>query len=415
MRILFHSIFYSPELTGVAKYTAEMCEWLAARGHEVEVVTSPPHYPQWRLHAPYRQWRYTAEDIRGVHIRRCPLWLPRWPRGMGRVLYTLSFALFSMPALFLAAWKRPDVIVSIEPPVLGSIVVWLAARWTGAAAWLHIQDFEIDLAYDLGQLRRGNRLAGVLESWMLRRFNAVSSITPRMLTKAHTKGVQAARLVLLSNWIDPAEIRPLPYPSSLRAALGFDKRALVVLFSGSLGAKQGLDLMVDAARQASGNIGFVICGEGVEAERLQGLAAGLPNVRFLPLQPPERLNDLLNLADVHFLSQDPKAASSVMPSKLIGMLASGRPVVAAVAAGSEVAELIDGCGIRVDPGDASGVVRALAVLERDAAMRTRLGENARKCAEQLFSVDRILPEFERELNRLRESVTRNPHVRLASE
>ena len=399
----------------MAKYTAEMCEWLAARGHEVEVVTSPPHYPQWRLHAPYCQWRYAGETIRGVRVQRCPLWLPRSPRGLGRVLYALSFSIFSLPALLLAAWKRPDVIISIEPPVLGSIAVWLSARLTGAAAWLHIQDFEIDLAYDLGQLRRGNRLASVLESWMLRRFDVVSSITPRMLTKAQTKGVQAAKLVLLSNWTDTSNIRPLPYPSSLRAKLGFDMTAQVVLFSGSLGAKQGLDVMVEAARQARGNITFVICGEGVEAERLQGLSAGLRNVRFLPLQAPERLNELLNLADVHFLSQDPKAANSVMPSKLIGMLASGRPVVAAVAAGSEIAELIATCGIRVDPGDASGVVRALALLERDPDMRTRFGENARKSAQQLFSVDRILPEFERELNRLRGSVPRNRDVRLASE
>jgi colanic acid biosynthesis glycosyl transferase WcaI len=415
MRILVHSIFYSPELTGVAKYTAEMCEWLAAQGHEVEVVAPPPHYPQWRLHAPYHQWRYTAENIRGVHVRRCPLWLPRSPRGLGRVLYTLSFSLFSLPTLFFAVWKAPDVILSIEPPLLGSIAVWLAARWTGAAAWLHIQDFEIDLAYDLGQLRRGRRLAGIFESWVLRRFDAVSSITLRMLARAHTKGVEATRLVLLSNWFNPAEVRPLPYPSPLRAELGIDKAAQVVLFSGSLGAKQGLDILVEAARQTSGNVEFVICGEGVEAARLRELSASLRNLRFLPLQPADRLNELLNLADVHFLPQDPNAAISVMPSKLIGMLASGRPVVATVAAGSEIAELVDGCGIRVDPGDVSGVVRALAALEQDAAMRIRLGENARKRAEELFSVDRILPAFERDLNRLGGSVTRNPDVRLASE
>src|SRR5947209_2567658 len=114
MRILVHSIFYSPELTGVAKYTAEMCEWLVAQGHKVEVVAPPPHYPQWRLQAPYRQWRYTVESIRGVHVLRCPIWIPRNPRGLSRVLYTLSFSLFSLPVLFLAAWKTPDVILSIE-------------------------------------------------------------------------------------------------------------------------------------------------------------------------------------------------------------------------------------------------------------------------------------------------------------
>src|SRR5678816_3835000 len=108
MRILVHSIFYSPELTGVAKYTAEMCEWLVSQGHEVQVVAPPPHYPEWRLHAPYRQWRYASENIRGVLVRRCPLWLPRKPSGWGRVLYTLGFSLFSLPPLFIAASQGPN-------------------------------------------------------------------------------------------------------------------------------------------------------------------------------------------------------------------------------------------------------------------------------------------------------------------
>ena len=415
MRILVHSIFYSPELTGVAKYTAEMCEWLVSQGHEVQVVAPPPHYPQWRLHAPYRQWRYASEIIRGVHVRRCPLWLPRRPSGLSRVLYTLGFSLFSLPPLFIAASQAPDIVLSVEPPVLGSLVTWLAARWAGAAAWLHIQDFEIDLAYDLGQLHRGRRLASIFESWLLRRFDRVSSISPGMLAKAGAKGVAAAKLVLLSNWFDPVRICPLPGPSALRAELGFGKAAQVILFSGSLGAKQGLDVMVEIARDAGQNVEFVICGEGAEAARLRGLATGLQNVTFLPIQSAERLNDLLNLADVHFLSQDPRAARSVLPSKLIGMLASGRPVVAMVPEGSEIAELMDGCGIRVDPGDVRGIANALAALKHDVELRVRLGNNARKRAEQLFSMDRILPDFERELTRLGGMATPHPAVSLLSE
>src|SRR5437879_12199866 len=160
MRILVHTIFYRPELTGVAKYTAELCEWLAAQGHEVRVVAPPPYYPQWRVLPPYSQWRSAGEELSGVSVRRCPIWLPQRPSGPGRVICEMSFALTSLPAMLREAVRGPDLVLVVEPSFLNAPVAWLAARLAGAVAWLHIQDFEADLAYDLGQLHAGRSAVG---------------------------------------------------------------------------------------------------------------------------------------------------------------------------------------------------------------------------------------------------------------
>jgi colanic acid biosynthesis glycosyl transferase WcaI len=121
MRILVHTIFYRPELTGVAKYTAEMCEWLTARGHEVEVVCPPPYYPQWKVQPGYRQWRYERESLNGVRVTRCPIWLPARPGGIQRILYSLSFLISSLPIMLGKLFRKPDVVFVLEPSFLNAI------------------------------------------------------------------------------------------------------------------------------------------------------------------------------------------------------------------------------------------------------------------------------------------------------
>jgi colanic acid biosynthesis glycosyl transferase WcaI len=399
MRIVVHSIFYRPDLTGVAKYTTEMCEWLAARGHDITVIAPPPYFPQWRVRPPYRPWKYVSELLDGVRVWRSPLWVPRKPRGLNRILYSLSFFLFSLPLAVAAAVRLPDVIVAVEPSLFSAISAWMTARLTGSALWLHIQDYEVDLAFDLGQLRWGRRWAQAFESWLMGRFDIVSSITARMLEKAHAKGVREERLTLLPNWFDPDTICPYTGEARIRRELGVGPLEVIVLFAGSLGAKQGLEVLVDAARSTPGAV-FVVCGEGVMAERLRSRASDLTNVKFLPLQPAQRLNELLNTADIHALPQDPSASGSVMPSKIIGMLASGRPIVAAAARGTEIAELIEGCGVRVNPGDCSAFSRAVIDLADSLTERRRLGEAGRRRALSMFRSAVILPHLESEMKRL---------------
>ena len=120
MKILIHGINYAPEIIGTGKYTGELGRWLAARGHEVRVVTAPPYYPAWRVGEGYSAGRYRRESIAGVDVWRCPLWVPEKPSGLKRLLHLASFASSSFPIMLRQALWRPDVVMLIEPPLLGA-------------------------------------------------------------------------------------------------------------------------------------------------------------------------------------------------------------------------------------------------------------------------------------------------------
>ena len=401
LRILNHHIFYPPEAVGVAAYAGQMCEWLAGQGHQVRVICPPPYYPYWAVQQPYKSWRYGSEILRGVHVTRCPIWIPSQPRGITRALYAASFALSSFPALIREMFRRPDVIFVTEPSFLNTVASLAAAKCCGALSWMHVQDFELDIAFDMGQFRSGwpRRIVRVIESFVMRRFDVVSTISGRMMERLAAKGVDERRCVFFPNWVDTAAIFPMDEPSPLRRELEIPDDAVVTLYSGSMGAKQGIEQIIDAARLLADHtkIRIVICGDGASLPKLRATAKDLPNVRFLPLQAPERLNVLLNLADVHVLPQKPSVADLVMPSKLIGMLASGRPVVATAQGGSEVAAVVRQCGLVVPPENPPALAAALAALSEDREWRAALGAQARAYASRNFQREVILAEFELKL------------------
>jgi len=409
MRILVYGISFAPELTGVGKYTGEMVAWLATRGHDLRVVTAPPYYPDWRVGYGYSPWEYRRECFRfddrsGVWAQRCPIWVPREPSGTKRLLHLCSFALSSSPVAMANLRWRPNVVMTVEPTLTVAPTALLLARLSGAKSWLHVQDFEVDAAFDMGMLGAGRlkKLAMWWERALLSRFDRVSTISNRMRERLGEKGVGDEAQVLFLNWADTHGIRPLDVPSGFRRELGLANDTVVVLYSGNLGEKQGLEVLVQAAERTISENGvvWVMAGAGSARARLEALSSGLSNVRWLPLQPVERLNDLLNLADIHVLPQRADAADLVMPSKLTGMLASGRVTVATAAEGTQVGQVMDECGVRVPPGDAGALADAVIRLAHDEVRRRALGAKARDYAERYLGYDSIMTRFEAELNAL---------------
>jgi colanic acid biosynthesis glycosyl transferase WcaI len=417
MRILIYGLNFSPEPVGIGKYNGEMSRWLAARGHSVKVVCAPPYYPQWAIRDGYSGWRYQRELIDGVEVLRCPLWVPRKVTGLRRLLHLMSFALSSLvPMLWQWRW-RPDVIFAVEPPLFGAVPALLGARLSGARAWLHVQDFEIDAAFDLGLLKSqaAKRMAFGVERFLMRRFDRISTISDRMVELALRKTGGERDCLLFQNWVDTDEIRPLPEPSPYRHELGIPDDAVVLLYSGSMGAKQGLELVLAAAEALRDDPRYrlVMAGSGSAYEGLRQAAAGLGNMQWLPLQPAERLNEFLNLADIHLLPQRADAADLVMPSKLTGMLASGRPVITTAPPDTQVARVVESCGLVVEPGSQSDLLDAVRRLGGDPTLRRRLGTAARAYACEALSHSRVLAGFERELRAVTASppLTSKPHVR----
>jgi colanic acid biosynthesis glycosyl transferase WcaI len=404
MRVLVLGLNFAPELTGVGKYTGEMVQWLATRRHEVRVVTAPPYYPGWKIAPGYHSWKYGVESWNGARVWRCPVWVPRQPGGLKRLVHLASFAVSSSPIMGRQVFWRPDVVLSVEPTLFSATPAWLTARLSGARAWLHIQDFEVDAAFELNVLRGVPilRLVTMWEHWLLRRFDRVSTISQRMAERAAAKGIDQNRILLFPNWADETAFVRDRRPSALRAELGIADDQVVALYSGTMGKKQGLRILglAAAALRDEATLMFVFCGDGPGRSELVAQCDGLENVRFLALQPHERLGALLGMADIHLLPQQAGAADLVMPSKLTGMLASGRPVVATASLGTQIADVASDCGLVVPPGDTRLFAEAIRTLTEDAALRTRLGANAHRYAQEHLSRDRALTEFENALKEL---------------
>ena len=373
-RIFIYAMNYSPEVAGVGRYTGEIGDYFVATGHEVAVLTTVPHYPGWKVLPPYRNGRYVRETQGGATIVRCPLILRERMGGIWRLIAPLSFALTSAP---LALWRvlrhRPQTV-------------------------LHVQDLEVDASFAVGHLAESpwlKRLAYGFERRALRGFDRVITISARMAERLAEKGVPSNRIAIVRNWVDLDRLKPLDGVSPYRQELGIVETDCVVLYSGNIGAKQGLDDLIAAAERLSGraDIKFVIAGEGPAKKELAARAARLPNVRFLPFQPYARLSEFLGLADIHVLAQAAEAADLVLPSKLGGMLASGRRIIVTAAPGTELATFVEGAAIVVPPGNAAALAEAIEQAA-DAGSEDAGAARRRRCLAEPLSKPDGLRNFE---------------------
>jgi colanic acid biosynthesis glycosyl transferase WcaI len=394
-RILLLGINYAPEKIGIAVYSTGLARALAAAGHQVRVVTAKPYYPDWRVPAGMGGWRWLRAREADVEVLRCPIYVPRVPDGKRRLIHHASFALAAgLPMLKRAMFWRPDLVVTVAPSLVSAPLGWLAARVGGGAAWLHIQDFELDAAFATGLIgyRPGvARWAKRLETGIFRLFDRVSSISPQMCARLIAAGIAPARVTEFRNWSNIDRIIPLDRPSEYRAQWDI-VTPHVALYSGNIANKQGIEIVVEAARLLAHrrDLTFVICGQGPNRAALEALIAGQDNVRIHDLQPEERLGELLGLATIHLLPQKAGAADLVMPSKLPNMLASGRPVVATAAPGTAISGEVASCGIVSPPEDAPAFAAAIEALMDDPDLWRRSAAAARMRAQSLWGREQIL-------------------------
>lgn len=404
MRILLCSVNYAPEMTGIGKYSGEMSVWLRQQGHDVRVICAPPYYPGWKVQRGYRADRYIKETISGVNVWRAPIWIPAEPTGIARLLHLLSFALSIVPLMIRQISWKPDIVMTVAPALACAPAAAALAKVTGAKSWLHVQDFEVDVAFKMGFLSSpvAKRMALAIERWLMSRFDVVSTISTKMFDKLLEKGLKKERAFLFPNWVDTQAVRPLTSPSKYRSILGIPESDTVCLFSGTWGNKQGLMVIPRAAEllQEVKTIHFVIAGDGVMRPAIESATKCLPNVKLLPLQPASELNELLGLADIHILPQSPEAEDLVLPSKLTGMLSSGRCIVATCRPDTEIAQVIADCGVVTPPEDPEALAAALLHLHQVPNKRAVMGEAARKFSDEQLSMTHILRRVEKQLNNI---------------
>ncbi len=409
MRILILGLNYAPEKVGIAVYTTGMAQSLAAMGHAVQVISGQPYYPAWTIEPGYAAYTYTRSEEHDVDVTRAPHYIPARPTGARRMLHHFSFALAAFfPTLYRGITWRPDVVMTVAPSLVASSIASLTAKLAGAPSWLHVQDFEIEAAMATGLLS-GHSWVVKLAKWFERRtfssFDMVSTISPQMLSRLHQKGVPRERSMELRNWADIDSVRPKTSPSPFRSEWNITTPH-VALYSGNIANKQGIEIVLAAAKilQSRDDLTFVICGDGPNRATLEAAANGISNIQFHGLQPKERLSDLLSLATVHLLPQLASAADLVLPSKLGNMLASGRPVVATARSETGLAQEVEGCGIVTPPGDAEALAGAICqLIDNDARWRTA-AEMARARAEQKWAKASVLAALVKQLEVLRAGI-----------
>ncbi|HBI11856.1 MAG TPA: colanic acid biosynthesis glycosyltransferase WcaI [Franconibacter pulveris] len=401
MKILVYGINYSPELTGIGKYTGEMVEWMAREGHEVRVITAPPYYPQWQVGENYSAWRYRKEQGAAT-VWRCPLYVPKQPSTLKRLIHLGSFAVSSFfPLLAQRSWK-PDRIIGVVPTLFCTPGMRLLAKLSGAKTLLHIQDYEVDAMLGLGMAGKGNggkiaRLATRFERSGLHNVDNVSTISRSMMNKAREKGVPEERVIFFPNWSEVSRFRDVTQEeaATLRQQLGLPADKKIILYSGNIGEKQGLETAIEAAdRLKDKPWEFVIVGQGGGKARLEKMAAerGLSNVRFFPLQPYDALPALLKMADCHLVIQKRGAADAVLPSKLTNILAVGGNAVITAENDTELGQLCQnypGIAVCVEPESTPALAQGIEACLGLPKFNTV----AREYAERTLEKENVLSQF----------------------
>ncbi|MFF2650221.1 glycosyltransferase [Streptomyces sp. NPDC058045] len=365
---------YAPEHAGIGPYATQIAEHWAAQGHETHVLTGMPHYPAWRTEPEYRGvWR-RSEERAGVTVHRRRHTVPPRQTAARRALFEGSVLLHGMIAPPRTA--RPDAVLAQMPSLAGGLLgARLAARHRVPYVPV-VQDLMGAAAAQSG-IRGGGRaavLAERAESRALRSAALVGVIHETFVARVRALGVDPGRIRLVPNWSH------VPAPSApreeTRARLGWADGDTVLLHSGNMGLKQGLEVLVDAARLDPA-LRIVLMGDGNQRTHLAGLAAGLPNLEFLPPADDADFPDVLAAADVLAVTQRASVLDMSVPSKLTSYFATGRPVVASVAAEGGTAQEVrrSGAGLLVEPENPAELLAAVRRLAGQPGYADRLGAN----------------------------------------
>lgn len=402
MRILLYSISYSPEIAGSGRYNGELTEWLAERGHQVDVITAHPYYPEWQVRPEYKKKYWFAEKKGNLTVYRSPLYVPKQVTGKTRIIHELSFVLSSIIHWTKLFFTKYDAIIGVCPPFHIGLFPYLASRLKSVPFLFHVQDLQVDAARELGLIKNERilRFLDSMEKFLLVKASKVSSISEGMKRNILRKGVRAENYFMLPNWVDVKLIQPMSINQSLKAEIGFQPTDRIALYSGNIGEKQGLEILPEVARllQDQPDVKIVIFGEGAARSRLEQLIKihKLNNIFLYP--PMEKFEDLprvLAMADVHLVIQRRAASDLVMPSKLVTILSAGGASIVSADAGTSLSDVIieNKLGWTIEPEN----VEALANAIKDALYSSLLPgirKKARIYAETYLDKQAILLNYE---------------------
>jgi colanic acid biosynthesis glycosyl transferase WcaI len=398
-RVLILGINSQPELTGIGRYTGEMVNWMVDQGYEVTMVTAFPYYPYWTVQHPYSGNFYKKEVFKegNLTVYRCPLYVPKDPTGLKRLIHEASFFLSAFFLIVKLLFEQThEVTISIAPPFHLGFLALFYRFFKKTKIIYHIQDMQIEAAKELGILKSEWVFKTLfnMERFILNSVDTVSTISEGMQSKVQLKCNKS--VMLFPNWVDTITFYPLKDPHLLKPQWGFKPEDKLVLYSGSIGEKQGLDCLIRIAEEikTDEHIKIIICGTGPFKSELIRMAEKLElkNIHFLPLQENEVFNAFLNIADVHLVLQKGDASDLVMPSKLTTILSVGGLALVTAKPLTSLYNTVTNFqrGVVIMPEDESLLKETILKCCKGDYSKERI--NARAYAETYLNKDNILKE-----------------------
>ena len=396
--------FY-PEETAIGLYTSQFCKYLNDNNFEITVLTGFPYYPMWKIPQEYsKEKMFFKENYEGIKIVRFKQYVPSKVNFRNRIIMIISFTF----GLIINSFKirKSDLIICIIPFTSNSLIAKVISLFHKSKFWIHIQDFEFDLLIDSG--------IGSKKSWITKLFykillqteriilnsaDVVSTISNSMLNKVHEKS-DSKDVFLFPNWISVTNINP----ETSKKHRFFNPLKYNLLYSGNIGEKQDWDFFIAFCKliNKEDNIQITIVGNGGYYEKLVEKSKEFEFIQFKDVVPYNELPDLLCSADLHFLFQKSDVVDSVMPSKLLGMMASAKPSIITGNKKSEVKTIlnISNGGEYVCSNNPKEVYEKIISLKNNIEKSIEIGSNARDYVKNNFSSENVLNSFLNKVNQI---------------
>lgn len=396
MKITVVGINYAPELTGIGPYTSDMCQSLIEKGHDVTMITGFPYYPMWEIPETHRRKIFSTEVINGVQVKRGFLYVRKNITTKQRIIHELSFLVSSFLTMLFS--PRPDQFIFISPPLGLGVAAYVISLLKMRPFHYHIQDLQPDAAVSLGMLKDGSftKFLFQVEKFIYKKAHSISTITRSMKDRIRSKGISGNKIYILPNWSNFNKHAFKCSGDEFRRKHNLEDK-FIFLYSGNIGQKQGLDDLIEAASGIkNGRIVFLIVGTGAYVQQLQKKADNLKvnNVMFLPLQPKEKLPEMLAAADVCLVIQKRVVSDLVFPSKMTNIMAAGKPALVTADEQTELAQTVlqADCGFVAKPEDSEDLKKNIQKAFADITLKQK-GENARRYAEQYLEREAVLGRF----------------------
>lgn len=398
MRLVVLCPHFVPDVAPTGIVMTRVVEELAARGNDIEVITSLPWYRQHRIEPGYEGRLVRYEDTPWGRIARVHPFPAEDKRDIMR--RAAGFVGFTAIATVIGArGGEVDGVLAVSPPLTLGLAGWPVARMRKAPFVFNVQDVYPDAAIQLGVLkdRRVIAAAQAVERFCYRRADAVTVLSEDLRDNVAAKIADPRKVRVVPNFVDTERIRPGPRENDYRHTHGLSGKT-VVMYAGNVGLSQSLDIVIESAAALSydPDLVFVVNGQGAARHDLERRAAGLSNVRFVDAQPPELVPELLRAADIHLVPLKRGLARASVPSKTYSILAAARPLIASVDEGSEVARLLErsGAGIAVPPEDAEALTKAIVRMLESPEQREEMGAAGRKFIEGWASPRAVAETYE---------------------